>query len=316
MRAAQLKAQIEQTIPAAFTFYPREDRGSIPTGIAQIDDVVRGVPLHALTEICGGNPGSPDRAIFTGWGGNLASSGKTSVLLSLLAQATHDHFCALVDAADGFDPTSGQAAGIDFSRLLWVRCGKNKIKLPPLEQAFKVADILLQSGGFGFIAVDLCGISERIVRKIPLTPWFRFSRVIERQPAALVFLEQEPHATSCAGLVLRVTSDLPVLTGNLFAPRNLNIEIVRGREKKSIGSERKDSFIRCPTSSHVVTSHPERAILTAPTLCVVDSEAKDLRITKLPRHTEGIGIQKHSLQDFSPCLSASVVDVPLITQGV
>jgi recombination protein RecA len=224
MRAAQLKAQIEQDIPAAFTFYPREDKGSIPTGIAQIDDVVGGIPLHALTEI---------------YGENLISSGKTSAFLSLLAQATHNHFCALVDAADGFDPASGQAAGIDFSHLLWVRCGKNKIKLPPLEQAFKVADILLQSGGFGLIAVDLSGISERIVCKIPLTTWFRFSRVIERQAAALVFLEQGPHATSCASLVLRVASDLPALKGNLFAERNLNIEIVRGREKKPVASEKK-----------------------------------------------------------------------------
>jgi len=259
MKAAQLKAQIEQIIPSAFTFYPRADKGSIPTGISQIDDVIRGVPLHALTEICGSCPGSPDSPVLAGWGGGMSSSGKTSVLLSLLAQATHTHFCALVDAADGFDPASGQAAGIDFSRLLWVRCGRNRnsqtrlspngaenrAKLPPLEQAFKVVDILLQSSGFGLIAVDLSGISERVVRKIPLTTWFRFSRVIERQPAALVFLEQEAHSTSCAGLVLRVTTDPALLQGKLFAHRNFNIEIARSREKKPVGSE-KEKFCFSP----------------------------------------------------------------------
>jgi recombination protein RecA len=247
MRAALLKAQIEQTLPSAFTVYPRknEDCGSIPTGIAQIDEFVRGIPLHALTEICGSN---------------LASSGKTSVLVSLLAQATRDYFCALVDAGDGFDPASGQAAGIALPRLLWVRCGKSRgpqharfsrdgvieragvesrVKLPPLEQAFKVADILLQSGGFGLIAVDLSGLPERIVRKVPLSSWFRFSRVIERQPAALVFIEQEPHATSCAGLVLRVTSDPAVFSGNLLTQWNLNVEVVRGWEKKPARSERR-----------------------------------------------------------------------------
>ncbi len=67
-----------------------------------------------------------------------------------------------------------------------------------------MADILLQSGGFRLIAVDLSGIPERVVRKVPLSSWFRFSRVIEKQSAALVFIAQEPHATSCAGLVLRV----------------------------------------------------------------------------------------------------------------
>jgi len=227
MRADLLKAQIEQTLPAAFTVYRRknEDRGSISTGIAQIDNAVRGIPLHALTEICGSN---------------LASSGKTSVLVSLLAQATRDRFCALVDASDCFDPASGQAAGIALPRLLWVRCGKSRVKLPPLEQAFKVADILLQSIGFGLIAVDLSDIPERIVRKVPLSSWFRFSRVIERQPAALVFIEQEPHATSCAGLVLRVNSNpAAVFTGNLFAQSNLNVEVVRGHKKKPVRSERR-----------------------------------------------------------------------------
>jgi recombination protein RecA len=249
MRAALLKAQIEQTLPAAFTVYRRqnEDRGSLPTGIAQIDSAVCGVPLHALTEICGGS--------------NLASSGKTSILVSLLAQATRDHFCALVDAGDNFDPASGQAAGISMPRLLWVRCGKSRVKLPPLEQAFKVADILLQSGGFTLIAVDLSGIPERVVRKVPLSSWFRFSRVIERQPAALVFLTQEPHATSCASLVLRVTTAVPdgvgdrghqqsrfsrdggcdcsaLLSGNLLTQWNLSVEVVRDREKKPARSER------------------------------------------------------------------------------
>jgi recA bacterial DNA recombination protein len=260
MLAAQLKAQIEQALPAAFAFYPRQDQGSIPTGIAQIDNAVGGVPLRALTEICGNN---------------MVSSGKTSVLLSLLAQASCEHFCALIDAADGFDPASGQVAGINFSRLLWIRCGKNKIKLPPLEQAFKIADILLQSSGFGLIAVDLSGISERIVRKIPLTTWFRFSRVIERQSAALVFLEQEPHATSCAGLVLRVASNQPVLNGKLFAERNLNFEIVRGPGKKPVSSERPASLVYPKNPQNIVTSHPERSVSTTSVLGVVGDEAKD-----------------------------------------
>ncbi|MGA9475753.1 MAG: hypothetical protein WBV36_25035, partial [Terriglobales bacterium] len=73
---AQIQSQIEEKLPSAFTVYRRQERGSIPTGIAQIDEAVQGVPLHALTEICGSN---------------LASSGKTSVLTSLLARASRDH---------------------------------------------------------------------------------------------------------------------------------------------------------------------------------------------------------------------------------
>ena len=219
---AQIQSQIEEKLPSAFTVYRRQERGSIPTGIAQIDEAVQGVPLHALTEICGSN---------------LASSGKTSVFTSLLARASRDHFCALVDAGDSFDSTSGHAAGIYLPRLLWVRCGKSRVKLPPLEQAFKVADILLQSGGFGLIAVNLTGIPERVVRKVPLSSWFRFSRVIEKFPAALVFVAEEPHATSCAGLVLRVGSEPTVFSGNLMTQLTLKVEVVRGRDKKPVRSE-------------------------------------------------------------------------------
>ena len=223
MNAALLRAQIEEKMPSAFTVYRRAEHGSIPTGIGQIDDSVQGVPLHSVTEICGSD---------------LTSSGKTSVLTSLLANASRNHFCALVDAGDSFDPSSGQAAGIHLQRLLWVRCGKTRVKLPPLEQAFKVADILLQGSGFGLIAVDLSSIPERVVRKVPLSSWFRFSRVVEKQSTALVFIEQQPHANSCASLVLRVTGHPCVFSGNLFTHLDLKIKLERGLERKSAHSER------------------------------------------------------------------------------
>jgi recombination protein RecA len=229
LAAAALRAKIEEKIPAAFSVYSRPECGNIPTGITSIDAKIQGIPLHALTEICGSN---------------YASSGKTSVLTSLLAQASQDRYCALVDASDAFSPDTGQAAGIELSKLLWIRCGKSrtKTKLPPLEQAFKVTDILLQSSGFGLIAVDISGIGEQIIRKVPLSTWFRFSRVIEKQSAALVFIGQEPHATSCAGLVLRVQSDPAAFSGKLLTSFNLKVEVVRCGTKKAVGSEKSPAF--------------------------------------------------------------------------
>src|SRR5437867_4393508 len=115
---ATLRAQIEAQIPLAFAISRRPGLKTISTGIAQIDSIAGGIPVSALTEICG----SP-----------IASSGKTSVLMSLLAQGTrHQNFCALVDSADSFDPASAQAAGVNFTRLLWVRCGKNPSRWKPL----------------------------------------------------------------------------------------------------------------------------------------------------------------------------------------
>jgi hypothetical protein len=226
MNPATLRKVIETKLPLAFAVYERKDYGRVPTGIAKIDNLVSGVPLRALTEICGSS---------------LASSGKTSVLVSLLSRATKGRYCALIDAGDSFDPASGRAAGIDFSRFLWVRCGRT-IKLPPLEQAFKVADTLLQSNGFGLIAVDIGSLPEKVVRRIPLSTWFRFSRVVEKQSSALVFVEQESHAASCAGLVVRVQAQPSSLSGKLFSSLNLNVEIVRDRMKKPVRSTSEFSF--------------------------------------------------------------------------
>jgi|SRR5579862_3407855 len=219
MNATALRNLVEVRFPAAFSPAKPHQHKFIPTGVNEIDTLIGGgVPLSALSEICGST---------------ISTSGKTSVLMSLLAQATKQgQFCALVDGGDAFDPASGEAVGVSLPHLLWVRCGKTKQKLPPLEQAFKVTDILVQSSGFGLVIVDLSNFSERVVRKVPLTSWFRFSRVVEKQPMALVFIEREPHATSCAGLVLKVKNSPAVWTGNLFTQCSVEAEIVRAHDKK------------------------------------------------------------------------------------
>ena len=176
--------------------------------------------MSTLTEVCG--------------------VGKTSVLVSLLAHASHEHYCALVDASDAFDPVTAEAAGADLSHLLWVRCGKTKQKLRPLEQAFKVTDMLLQSGGFGMIVVDLSDIVEKVVRNVPISSWFRFSRVVESQQTALVFVEQQAHATSCAGLVLKLTAAPATFSGKLLTNFTLNAGVFRTRERKGAQSVTSD----------------------------------------------------------------------------
>src|ERR1700680_235734 len=52
------------------------------------------------------------------------SSGRTTLLLSALAQATQrEEVCALVDVDDTFDPASAAAAGVALDRLVWIRWG-------------------------------------------------------------------------------------------------------------------------------------------------------------------------------------------------
>jgi len=223
---AVIRAQVETRLPGALTIYARPEYEMLRTGIAALDAQTGGIPKGALTQVCA-----------PGW----SSSGKTTLLLSLLAQASRaGEYCALVDAGDCFDPVSAQAAGVQMEQLLWVRCSPAG-KLRPAEQAFKAADIVIQNGGFGLIAVDLGGVEERFVRKIPLTTWFRFARVMERTPTALVFLSPFPAAHSCAALTLQLNfsegcwkNRKTIPHAQLLTGIEFHAEITRARMRKPV----------------------------------------------------------------------------------
>ena len=182
---ATLRSKIESAlrgrVSSPFTYRDRNVFDLVPTGIAEIDALVGGLPRGAMTEICG-----------------AACSGRTSLLLSALASRTaQGEVCALVDARDSFDPLTADAAGIALGKLLWVRCQN-------IEQALRATDLLIQAGGFGMVAVDLSDVPVRTVRQVPLNAWFRFRRAVEDTPAILLLLEQESHAKACASLVVRL----------------------------------------------------------------------------------------------------------------
>jgi len=140
------------------------------------------IPRAAFTELIGG-----------------VSSGRTGVLLALLQQVTRQgEFCALVDVQDMFDPATAAAAGIELSRLLWVRCGGN------VDHALKATDLLVRAGGFGMVALDVSSVSAATIRRIPVAAWFRLRHGAEHSGAALVVTGERIEAGSCARLQLGV----------------------------------------------------------------------------------------------------------------
>src|SRR5207237_1941153 len=96
-----------------------------------------------------------------------------------------------------------------------------------LERAVKVTDLLLQSGGFGIVAMDLGNIAEEWLRRIPLASWFRFQRAVENTPTVLLALEEQAHAKSCAALIIHLTREKPCLrltaSGAAIAPTHAAI---------------------------------------------------------------------------------------------
>jgi recombination protein RecA len=83
-----------------------------------------------------------------------------------------------------------------------------------LSQMLKVTDLLLQSNGFGMIALDLGDVPVQSARRIPLASWFRFRRAIEHTPTVLLVLEQQPIAGSCSSVLVKVSAVGSQLSGN------------------------------------------------------------------------------------------------------
>jgi recombination protein RecA len=183
---AALRSDVELSLAgrvvSPFGYRDRKSVETVLTGIPEIDALAGGFPRGALTEICG-----------------PPCSGRTTVLLSALASRTAEaEVCALIDARDSFDPRSAEAAGVELQQLLWVRCHG-------LDQSLRAADLLIQGGGFGFIALDLSDVAPETVRHVPLNAWFRFRRAVEDTSTVLLVLEQESNAKTCASLVLRMS---------------------------------------------------------------------------------------------------------------
>ncbi len=181
---SKIESDLRGRVASPFAYRDRNAFELVSTGVPEMDALVGGLPRGAMTEICG-----------------AACSGRTSLLLSALASRTAEgETCALVDARDSFDPLSGNAAGIALGKLLWVRCQN-------IEQALRATDLLIQAGGFGMVVVDLSDVPSRTVRQVPLNAWFRFRRAVEDTPTILLLLEQEPHAKTCASLVVRLDAE-------------------------------------------------------------------------------------------------------------
>ncbi len=121
-----------------------------------------------------------------------ASSGKTSVPLSLLSKLTRDgEICSLVDSGGGFDASTASLAGVELENLLWIRCGGD------LEKAFMAADYLVQAKGFGAIWLNLNGLPERELRMVPKTYWYRYRTRIKDTPTIFLVTAEE-HVTGSA----------------------------------------------------------------------------------------------------------------------
>jgi hypothetical protein len=241
LRARKLDRTLTTALPPVD---PHDELAVAPSGISRLDARLGGgFPRGQLCEIVGAR-----------------TSGRTSVLLRLLAAATaRGELVALIDALDRFDVASGVAAGIDLNRLLWVRghvvpnpglC--RDLNQRAVEQVVKAATLVLQAGNFGVVAFDVADAPAEAIRRLPFTTWLRLQRMIEGTQTLGILVGSEPMARSSAGLTIQLEMKTPAAgtTGGrrfgarLFEGVDVEARIVRARARWQ-----EQSDVRVPLST-------------------------------------------------------------------
>jgi hypothetical protein len=99
-----------------------------------------------------------------------------------------------------------------------------------MEQALRVTDLLLQSGGFSAIVLDLGSLAPEVVSRVPLATWFRYRAAAERTQSSILLLTQLPCAKSSAELVLRFEPANAIYEERtVFSGIESRVEVVRWR---------------------------------------------------------------------------------------
>jgi recombination protein RecA len=239
MKSAALRAlesQVETALAgrviAPFRTGARNAPEMLPTGIAQLDTLAGGLPRGALTEVVGPASSGRTSIVLAALAAAIAREEACALVDASDAFDPRTASAAGVDlkrllwvrcnnvsrfafrvsrAPDPHSSRPNKSAIENSSSVSPCLCGGSFQRetrnakhetLRSVEQALKSADLLLQSGGFGIVVVDLADVPPEVARRVPLTSWFRFRRAVEHTPTVLLVIEQEPFAKNCAALVI------------------------------------------------------------------------------------------------------------------
>jgi hypothetical protein len=71
-----------------------------------------------------------------------------------------------------------------------------------LDQALRATDLLLSTGGFRALVLDLGDVAPEQARRIPLATWYRFRLQAEKSRTLFLLMTRVSCANSCAALLL------------------------------------------------------------------------------------------------------------------
>ena len=206
LRSRKLDTTLTTALPAGV--FPADRLAA--TGQSGLDRALGGgVPRGQISELVG-----------------RRSTGRTASAMAMLADATaRGELVAVIDTLDRLDPASAEAAGVRLDHLLWVRGdGGSDTQLAldatwepsrpggrrqtPMRRAvgraLKALALVLSSGGFGVVVLDLADVPERLLAALPFTTWMRLQRMVAGSDTAVVLVADAPLARSSGGASVRM----------------------------------------------------------------------------------------------------------------
>ncbi|MEG9437827.1 recombinase RecA [Edaphobacter sp. HDX4] len=127
-------------------------------------------------------------------------------------------------------PYKGSAEPSTTAVTQAARSPKRAKQYDAIEQGVRSADLLLQTGGFSAIVLDLGSIAPEYVARIELSTWHRYRLAAERTQSSILLLSQYPCAKSSSELELRLSSVEEVDGApTVFTGMQSRVEVVRHR---------------------------------------------------------------------------------------
>lgn len=213
LRARHLDRTLTTALPP---LEPGDEQAIAPTGLEAVDArLTGGLPRGQLCELIGPR-----------------SSGRTTVWQAMAAAATgRGELVAVVDTFDRLDIESAVAAGIDLSRLLWIRgqaISRTDVGLArgwrghdpaafarggdpaagllerTIDRALKAWTQVLQAGGFGLAVLDFADVPIDAIRRLPFTTWLRLQRIVDGRDTAALLVAPAAVGRSAGGVTLQL----------------------------------------------------------------------------------------------------------------
>jgi RecA/RadA recombinase len=196
----------------------------LPTGLEPLDTALGGGWRQGeISELIGGR-----------------SSGRTSLLVASLTAATRrGGVVGLVDAFDRFDPRLAAAAGLDLSRVLWVRgpCLTVEGRLESgacapqaIRNALRAFDLIVRAGGFAVAALDFGDVPAAWLRALPFTTWMRVAHANEGRDTVGLLIADAPIGKSAHGMSVRLQTSARWTGGSpqarRFAGMTIHLNVV------------------------------------------------------------------------------------------